>query len=121
MARSESKGSVGGGFGSDDETDAGVRGVFLTDHERVLLQRAKDGTAGGGTTELWAPEGVGVGGAGHAWAPRWGEEEWRFSIAPAPPGSSDAAYARDDALDSDDDAAHVRSGAKAAMGGGGSG
>ena len=118
MARSESKGSVGGGFGSDDETDAGVRGVFLTDHERVLLQRAKDGTAGGASTELWAPEGVGVGGAGHAWAPRWGEEEWRFSIAPAPPGSSDAAYARDDALDSDDDAAHVRSGAKAAAGGG---
>ena len=72
MARSESKGSVGGGFGSDDETDAGVRGVFLTDHERALLQRAKDGTAGGGTTELWAPEGVGVGGAGHAWAPRVG-------------------------------------------------
>ena len=119
MARSDSRGSFGGGGGFDEDDDEGPGGVFLTDHERALLQRAKEGTAGDATTELWAPEGVGVGGAGHAWAPRWGEEEWRFSIAPVPPGSSDAAYARDDALDSDDDDAHVRSGAKLSAGGGG--
>ena len=88
MARSDSKGSFGGGGGFDEDDDEGPGGVFLTDHERALLQRAKEGTAGDATTERWAPEGVGVGGAGHAWAPRWGEEEWRFSIAPVPPGSS---------------------------------
>jgi translation initiation factor eIF-2B subunit epsilon len=131
-------GGGGGGFGGDDSDDDEVNGggggmmgsgVKLNEMEARLLARAKDGAAAGGggggggldTRAVWAAEEVGAGGAGYMWAPRWGEEEWRFSIAPAPPGAAAAAYDYDDDQDSDDDAAHKRAGGGKSGGGGGDG
>ena len=122
MTRDASAGSLGARFGagadSDDEDAAGGARVALGDAERELLARAKRGDVGGDAARVWPADGVGVGGAGHAWAPRWGEEEWRFSVAPAPAGAAKAAYDADDALDSDDDETHRRAGIKTNGGGG---
>ena len=104
----------GGSLGSDDEDAAGGARVALGETERELLARAKRGDIGGAedAARVWPADGVGLGGAGHAWAPRWGEEEWRFSVAPAPAGAAKDAYDADDALDSDDDESHRRAGTK---------
>ena len=103
----------GGGFSdSDDENNDGASsagGVLLGESEARLLAQAKAGAAD--TRGVWATEEVGAGGAGYQWAPRWGEEEWRFSIAAVPAAAAAAASTvHDDELDSDDDAAHRRGG-----------
>ena len=112
---------VGSDYDSEDEAGRAIReggaGVVLSDAEKAALDRAKAGTLSAADS-LWPSDGVGAGGAGYLWhcASRYGaEDEWRFSVAPAPAGVAARAYDVDDGLDSDDDRAHVRDDAAAGV------
>ena len=119
MGRQNFGGRAGKGGSDSDESETNAitttRSAFLlSDREQQALAKAKKGfkSVDEAGRHVWAPEDVGVSGAGNLWTPHRNESQtmWRFSIAQPTPGRSQSAYINEDALDSDDDIAHRRGG-----------
>jgi len=74
--------NAGGAGGGDNGAEAGELSVA----QLAAVEAAKAGQPPPPVGWEWDASDVGVGGAGYRWEPRPGDEEWRFSLAPATGG-----------------------------------